>query len=220
MDLSLAARRQPLSPAITKTLTNTFVTVGAMLTLTAVASIAALGLKLTLGSSLLLFALSIALIFATRALRNSAWGLLSLTAFAGLQGVTLGPLLSHYLGLAGGSTIVASAIALTAAGTFTCAGYAIVSRRNFSQLRGMLFGGLVILVLASLAGMFFAIPGLQLVLGAAGAVLFVGYLLLDVGDVVSGLETNYVSASLSIFLDVLNLFTSLLRIFGVLSSDD
>lgn len=219
MDLSLSARRQPLSPAVSKTLTNTFVTVGAMVALTAVTSIASVGVRLSMVAYLVMFAASIGLIFATRALRNSAWGLLALAAFAALQGVVLGPLLAHYLGLRSGGSVIATSLVLTSGATFGCAGYAIASRRDFSQLRGMLFGGLLVLVLASLVGLFFPMPGMQLALAAFGALLFVGYLLLDVGDIVSGLETNYISASLGIFLDVLNLFLSILRLLGIVGDD-
>ncbi len=212
--------RGALSPAIQKTLANTFWTVGGMLAILAVSSVASMGLKLGLGMTLGLLAVSIGLIFATNAYKNSPFGLVLIAAFAGLQGVVLGPLLTHYLAMANGAFIVGSAAAMTALATFTCATYAITSRRSFSQFRGFLLGGTIVLIVASLISMFFPIPLLHVTISAVGALLFLGWLLYDVSSIVTGEETNYITASLGIFLDILNLFVHLLRIMGFLSSDD
>lgn len=209
-----------LGASVQKTLSQTFITVGSMWLLTAVASYFSLDLKLGIGAVLGLFALSIGLIFLTAKLRNSGYGLLSLAAFAGLQGVTLGPLLNHYLSMAGGAQIVTTAALLTGVATIASAGYAITSRRDFSQWGGFLFAGLIVVVVASLVNLFVAMPMLSLVISGVAAVLFVAYIMYDVGAVVNGQETSYISASLSIYLDMLNLFTSLLRLVGFVSSDD
>lgn len=218
-NVQLSSARPGLSQEVTKTLTNTFMTVGAMLMLTALASYFSLELKLGLGVTLALFAGSIGLIFAANALRNSGYGLAILALFAVIQGIVLGPVMGHYISLKNGTSILLMTTALTALATFSVAGYAIISRKDFSQMRGFLMGGLIVLIVASLIGMFFTVPGLSLTLAALGSVLFMGWLLYDVGSIVTGQETNYISASLSIFLDILNLFTSLLRLVGGGSRD-
>lgn len=208
------------SSATQKTLTNTFVTVGAMLAILGAVSVSSLGLHLGIGASLACFVASIGLIFATRKFSGGALGLLMLALFAGLQGITLGPLLTHYLALKGGAGMVGTAAGLTAIGTFACAGYAITSKKDFSRMGGFLLAGTIVLVVASIISVFFPVPLLSVALGAVGALLFLGWLLYDVGAIVSGQETNYINASLGIFLDILNLFTSLLRIMGFWPSGD
>lgn len=209
-----------LAPSIRKTLVNTFWTVGAMFALTAGTSLFTMGLKLGLIATLVCFVGSIALIFATHYFRNSALGLAMLAAFAALQGITLGPLLSHYLAMSNGPGVVGMAAGLTAVATLSCAAYAITTRRDFSRLRGFLFAGLIVVILGSLAGIFIQVPAFHLVLGVVGALLFTGWILFDVSSIVRGEETNYISASLGVFLNVLNLFTSLLRVLGLLGGDD
>lgn len=217
---ALRSSRPALSASVNKTLSNTFFTVGAMMALTGVASVFTMGMQLSLWAYLGCFIASIALIFATHAFRNSGFGLVLLAGFSALQGVTLGPLLTHYLAMPNGASLVASAAGMTALATFGCAAYAITTRRDFSRWRGFLFAGLVVLILASLVGLFVNLPALHLTLSVVSAVLFTGWLLYDVGSIVNGQETNYITASLGIYLDVLNIFISLLRIFGFLPGGD
>jgi modulator of FtsH protease len=208
------------SSEVQKTLTNTFITVGLMVGITGVVSYFSLGLQLGLMTYLACFVASFALIFATRKFSTGPIGLVMLAAFAGFQGVTLGPLLTHYLAMTNGTSIISTAAGLTAAGTFACAMYAISSRRDFSRMGGFLMAGTVVLIVASLISMFFPVPLVQVTISAVGALLFMGWLLYEVGAIVNGDETNYINASLGIFLSVLNLFISLLRIVGFLQNDD
>lgn len=159
-------------------------------------------------------------LFATLALRNSGWGLVGIFAFTGLEGFTLGPVLSHYLGMANGGTIVATAAGLTAAVFLALSVYALVSRKDFSFLGGMLFVGLIALLLASLVALFFPIPALHLTLSVIGVLIFSGYVLYDTSEIIRGGETSCIVATVSLYLDILNLFLNLLRIVGFLSGDD
>lgn len=213
-------RASSMSEGVRKTLFNTFVSVGAMMAITAVVGAASLSLQLGLGAVLGLFAASLVLIFAINYARNSPFGLVLLAAFSGLQGVSMGPVLNHYLNMQGGSGIVASAAGLTALAAFGCAVYAIQSKRDFSRWRGFLFASTLVLLVAMLAAIFIPIPALHIALSAATAVLFTAWLMFDIGAILNGQETNYVSAALSIYLDLLNIFMSLLRLLGVMSSDD
>jgi len=206
-----------LSPSIRSTLTNTFYTVSAMMGVTALTGVASLGLHLGFGASLALVAASIAVLFLVRSNQNNGMGLALLAVFAAIQGLALGPVLSHYLRMTGGPAVVASAAALTAVATFACAVYASRTQ-TFSNLGAYLFGGLLVLLVAMLIGIFVPIPAFHLAISAFGALLFIGFLLYDIGKVKSGVETNYISASISIYLDVLNLFEMLLRILGIVNS--
>lgn len=221
MNLQSTFASQPaLSASIRKTLTNTFITVGAMWLITAVAAGMARGMHMGLGLTLGLVVASLVTIFGVMRFRNSGIGLALLGVFSVLEGVLIGPLMARYLGMAGGSQLVMTAAGLTAAATFGCAIYAITSRRSFSNWGGFLFAALLVFLVASIIAMFVQSTMLHLALSVAGALLFTVYLLFDISNVVTGRETNYISAALSVYLDMLNLFMNLLRILGILGSSD
>jgi modulator of FtsH protease len=158
-------------------------------------------------------------LFATMALRNSGWGLVAVMAFTGIEGFSLGPVLNHYLGMAGGSQTIATAAALTGTAFTVLSGYVLITRKDFSFLGGMLFVGLVLLLLASMVSMIFHVPGMQLALAAVSALIFSGYILYDTSEIVHGGETNYILATVNLYLDILNLFLALLRLVGATSDE-
>lgn len=209
-----------LSDSVRKTLSNTFATVGAMLALTAVASYFAVGVQLSFVMSLLIFAVSIGLLFAIHAFRNSGVGLVLLAAFSVLMGVTLAPMITQHLALPNGAMLVANAAGLTAVATFACSIYAINSKRDFSRLGAFLFAGTIVLLVAMIVAMFVQVPALHLTLSAVGVLLFTGWLLHDMSKIVTGQETNYISASIGVYLDIVNMFTHLLRLLGLLPKSD
>jgi modulator of FtsH protease len=159
-------------------------------------------------------------LFATFALRNSALGLIGITAFAGLEGFALGPLLRHYMNMPSGPAIIMTAAGMAAAMFIILSGYVLVTRKNFEFLGGMLFMALIGLILVSILGMFFHIPGMQLALALAGVLVFSGYILYDTSAIIHGGETNYIIATIQLYLDILNLFVNLLQLVGIGSSDD
>jgi modulator of FtsH protease len=221
MNLQSTFAAQPaLSESIRKTLTNTFITVGAMWLITSVSAALAKGMHMGFGMMLGLFVVSLVIMFGVSRYRDSGIGLTLLGVFAAIQGVLLGPVLARYLGMSGGTELVMTAAGLTAAATFGCAMYCVVSRRSFSHWGGFLFAALLVLLVASIIAIFVQSTMLTLALSIAGALLFTVYLLYDISNVVTGRETNYIMAALGVFLDMLNLFTSLLRILGILGSDD
>lgn len=146
------------------------------------------------------------------ALRNSAWGVAALLSMTGALGVLLGPILQIAFARANGAELVLMAGTGTAAIFLTMAGIAMTSKRDFSFLGNFLMVGLVLLILATLANMFLQLPALELTLATVGVALFSLYALHDVSRVVNGGETNYIVAAMSIYLDIFNLFTSLLRL--------
>ena len=161
---------------------------------------------------LLMFGAMLGMLFAVTLLRNSAWGVAALLGFTFVSGVFLTPILSVAAGLRNGGQLVALAGGMTAAIFFAMATIATVSKRDFSFLGKFLFVGLILLVVASLANLFFQVPAVSLTISAIAVLLFSMYLLHDVSRIVHGGETNYITATLSLFLDVYNIFISLLNL--------
>ena len=161
---------------------------------------------------LLMFGVMIGALFGVTALRNSAWGVPALFGFTFIAGLMLAPILSVALGFRNGGQLIGLAGGMTAAIFFAMAGIATVTKRDFSFLGKFLFVGLVILIVASLANLFFQIPALSLTISAVAVLVFSLYLLHDVSNIVRGGETNYITATLNLFLDVYNIFISLLQL--------
>jgi len=148
---------------------------------------------------------------------NSAAGIAVVFAFTGLLGFGLGPLLNHYLSLANGSQLIATAMGGTAIIFLGLSGYALTTQRDFSFLGGFLFAGLIVVLLAAVAGLFLQMPGLFLAINAAVIMLFSGFILFDTSRIINGGETNYIMATTGIFLSIYNIFTSLLHLLGFAS---
>jgi FtsH-binding integral membrane protein len=161
---------------------------------------------------LLMFGAMLAMLFGVSALRNSAWGVVALFGFTFVAGVFLTPILTVAAGLANGGQIVALAGGMTAAIFFAMATIATVTKRDFSFMGKFLFVGLIVVVVASLANLFLQIPALSLTISAVAVLLFSAYLLYDISNIVNGGETNYVMATLGIFLNLYNIFISLLNL--------
>ncbi|HEX8011468.1 MAG TPA: Bax inhibitor-1/YccA family protein [Casimicrobiaceae bacterium] len=166
---------------------------------------------------LLMFGAMIASLFVVAALRNSGWGVVAVFGFTFISGLMLAPILQVAMGLRNGGQLVALAGGMTAAVFFVMATIATVSKRDFSFLGKFLFVGLVLLVIASLANLFFQVPALAVTLSAIAVLIFSGYLLYDVSDIVRGGETNYIMATVRLFLDILNLFINLLNLLMIFS---
>ncbi len=151
---------------------------------------------------------------------NSAAGIGVVFSFTGLLGFGLGPTIGHYLSVPGGSQIVMTALGGTGVIFLGLSGYALTTRRDFSFMGGFLFMGLLVILGAALANIFFAIPALSLALSAGIVMLFSGFILYDTGRMVNGGETNYIHATVSLYISILNIFTSLLHLLGAFGGDD
>jgi modulator of FtsH protease len=163
-------------------------------------------------STLLMIAVMFGMLWAVQANRDSGLGVVLLLAFTGVMGLFLGPILQVAAGLSNGGQIVTLAAGGTAAIFLTLAGIATTSKRDFSFLGKFLMIGLVMLILASLANLFFQIPALALTLSGVAVLLFSGLLLFDISRIVNGGETNYVMATLAVYLDLYNIFVNLLQL--------
>lgn len=169
--------------------------------------------------TLVMFGVMMGLFFAIQANRNSSLGVVLLLALTGFMGLMLGPILQFALHLANGGQIVGLAAGGTGAIFVALSLIASTSKRDFSFLGKFLMVGLVLLILASLANLFFHIPALALMLSAVGVLIFSGFILFDVNRIVNGGETNYVMATLSIYLDIYNLFINLLQLLMMLMGE-
>ena len=166
-----------------------------------------------------------ALLFAISKMRNSAWGILLVFAFTGILGFSVGPVVNFYMQTAGGTQTVLTALTLTGIIFLSLSGYTLVSQKDFSFMGGFLMTGLWVVIGAivlSLVGGFFGIhiSGLQLAISAAIVILMSGLILYDTSQIIHGGETNYIMATVSLYLSIYNLFMSLLHIIGAFSGDD
>ena len=162
----------------------------------------------------------IGLLFALQSMRNSVWALPLTFAFTGFMGWTMGPMIGYYLAAPGGASIVGNALFGTAAVFLSLSAYVITTKKDFSFLGGFLFTGLIVALLAMIVLIFFQVPALSLALSAMLAMLAAGYILFDTSRIVNGGETNYVMATVSLYVDIYLLFTNLLALFGVFSGDE
>jgi modulator of FtsH protease len=159
------------------------------------------------------------LLYATTKLRDSGWGLVSVFGLTGFMGYTLGPIIGHYLALPNGGQTVMLAMSGTGAVFLGLSAYAVISRKDFSFMGGFLAVGVLVAFLASLAGVFLQIPALSLTISAAFVLLMSGLILFETSNIIHGGETNYIMATVSLFVSIYNLFLSLLQLLGFTSSD-
>lgn len=160
------------------------------------------------------------LLFLTTKLRNSGWGLVSVFALTGFMGYTLGPIVSRYLDMPNGGQTVMTAMGATAAIFVGLSGYALTTRKDFSFMGGFLMVGILVAFLAGLGVIFLQMPALSLAVSAMFVLLMAGLILYETSNIIRGGETNYVMATVTLFVAIFNLFTSLLHLLGFMNSDD
>lgn len=160
------------------------------------------------------------LLFLTYKLQNSAWGLATVFALTGFMGLTLGPILNAYLSLPHGNQTVMMAMGGTAVIFLGLSAYALGTRKDFSFMGGFLMVGILVAFLAGLGAIFFQLPGLALAVSAMFVLLMSGLILYQTSQIVHGGETNYILATVTLYVSIFNLFTSLLHLLGVFNSDD
>ena len=160
------------------------------------------------------------LLFATAKFRNSGLGLVFVFALTGFMGYTLGPILTGYLSLSNGSQIVTTAMAATGIIFIALSGYALVLRKNFSFMGSFLMVGILVGFLAGLGAVFFEMPGLSLAVSAMFVLLMAGLILYETSNIIHGGETNYIMATVTLFVAIFNLFTSLLHLLGFMNGQE
>lgn len=159
------------------------------------------------------------LMFLLPKFENSSAGVGIVFLCTGMLGFGLGPMLNYYTALPNGSTIVATAMGGTGVIFLTLSAYVLKTKKSFDFMGGMLFVGLMVIFGALLLNLFLQIPALSMVLSGAIVLLMSGFILFDTGRIINGGETNYIRATVSMFLNIFNLFTSLLHLLGIMSDD-
>jgi modulator of FtsH protease len=159
------------------------------------------------------------LLFLTARFRDSALGLLFVFALTGFMGLTLGPIISAYLSMPNGDQIVMTAMGGTGVIFLGLSGYALTTRKDFSFIGGFLMVGILVAFLAGIASIFLSMPGLALAVSAMFVLLMSGLILYETSQIIHGGETNYIMATVTLYVAIYNLFTSLLHLLGAFSNE-
>ena len=164
---------------------------------------------------LFFMAIAFGFIWAIEKTKESAAGVFVLLGFTFFMGLMLTPILTRTLGYSNGASLIMTAFGGTACIFAVMASWATVSKRDFSMMGKWLFAGVIMLILASVANIFLGLSALQMTISVLAIGIFSAFILYDVQRIVNGGETNYISATLAIYLDVYNIFTSLLSLLGL-----
>jgi len=206
--------------ATNKVLRNTY----ALLSMTLLFSAVTAGISMTMNmgfmSPLLVLGGYFGLLFLTTKFRNSSLGLVFVFALTGFMGLTLGPLLNAYLSLPNGGELVMTALGGTGVIFLGLSGYALTTRKDFSFMGGFLMVGILVAFLAGIATLFFNVPGMALAVSAMFVLLMSGLILWQTSNIIHGGETNYIMATVTLYISIYNLFTSLLHLLGAFSGND
>ncbi len=218
--LNSAGRSQTSVLSTNRVIRNTYLLLSMTLLFSAATAGVSLALNLPHPGLLLTLVGYFGLLFATTKFRNSGLGLVFVFALTGFMGYTLGPILSAYLSLPNGGQIVMTAMGATGAIFFGLSGYALMSRKDFSFMGGFLMVGILVAFLAGLGAVFFEMPGLSLAVSAMFVLLMAGLILYETSNIIHGGETNYIMATVTLFVAIYNLFTSLLHLLGFMNGEE
>jgi modulator of FtsH protease len=171
------------------------------------------GLLLTLGGYF-------GLLFLTAKFRDNALGLAFVFALTGFMGYTLGPILNAYLAMPNGGQVVMTAMGATGAIFLGLSGYALTTRKDFSFMGGFLITGILVAFLAGLGAIFLEMAGLSLAVSSIFVLLMAGLILYETSNIIHGGESNYIMATVTLYVAIYNLFTSLLHLVGAAGSQE
>jgi len=207
--------------ATNKLIRNTYILLSLTLAFSALTAGLSMMMAVSHGVSLICSIGAIGLLwFVLPRFANSAAGIGLVFVITGLLGFGLGPMLNYYAAMNNGGQLIATAFGGTAAIFLGLSGYALVSRKDFSFLGGFLVMGFVVVLVAMLANIFMQIPALSLALSAVVIFIMGGFILYDTSRMVNGGETNYILATIGLYIAILNIFTSLLHLLGAFGGDD
>jgi modulator of FtsH protease len=208
-----------IAAASHRVLRNTYLLLSLCLAFSAVAAGASYALRLPHPGIIITLVGYFGLLFLINKYRDSGAGVALVFALTGFMGYTLGPILGQYLNMPNGAQTVMMALGGTAAIFLGLSAYALTTKRDLSFMGGFLFVGVLVAFLAGLAAIFLKIPALSLTVSAVFVLLMSGMILYETNSIVRGGETNYVMATLSLFVSIFNLFTSLLHLLGFTSNE-
>ena len=213
-------RTQGVTLATNKVIRNTYALLSMTLLFSALTAGVSMSLNLPHPGLLITLAGYFGLLFATAKFRNSSLGLGFVFALTGFMGYTLGPILNAYLAMANGGQIVMTAMGATGAIFIGLSGYALSSRKDFSFMGGFLMAGILLAFFAGLGAIFFEMPALSLAVSAMFVLLMSGLILYETSNLIHGGETNYIMATVTLYVSIFNLFTSLLHLLGFMNGDE
>jgi modulator of FtsH protease len=213
-------RTQPSTLATNKVIRNTYTLLSLTLLFSALTAGLSMALNLPHPGMLLTMVGYFGLLFLTSKFRNSGLGLVFVFALTGFMGLTLGPIVNLYLHLPNGHQVVMTALGATGVIFLSLSGYALTSRKDFSFMGAFLMVGILVAFLAGIASVFFTMPGLSLAVAAMFVLLMSGLILFETSQLVHGGETNYIMATVSLYVSIYNLFLSLLQLLGAFGGDD
>ena len=202
-----------------KVLRNTYFLLGLTMAFSAVVAYISMSLNLPYPNLIVLLVGFYGLLFVTNRLANSAWGILAAFAFTGFMGYTIGPILNMYVAR-GMEDLIMLAFAGTAIVFFACSAYVLTTKKDMSFLSTAIFSLFIVLLLGIVASFFFQIPALAVGIRALFVVFSTMTILYETSNIIYGGETNYIRATVSIYVSIYNLFISLLRLLSIFSSDD
>ena len=214
IDLQAAGHSIAATLASNKVIRNTYLLLAMTLAFSALTAAAAMALNLPHPGLVLTLVGYFGLLFLTARFRDRALGLAFVFALTGFMGYTLGPILNAYLGLPNGPQVVMTALGATGVVFLGLSGYALTSRRDFSFMGGFLMVGILVAFLAGLGAIFFQMPALSLAVSAMFVLLMSGLILYETSNIIHGGETNYIMATVTLYVSIFNLFTSLLHLLG------
>lgn len=217
---STAARLEASIIETNKVLRNTYMLLGMTLAFSALTAGVSMAINLPYSMGLVLSLVGFGLLFVVHRMADSAKGLPAIFAFTGVLGAALGPMLNHYVALSGGPQLVMQALGGTAIVFFGLSAYALQSKRDFSAMTGFLVTGLIVAIVAMIANIFLAIPALSLTISSVVVLIMSGLILADTSRIIRGGETNYIRATVGLYLSIYNLFTSLLHLLGAFGGDE
>lgn len=219
VDRTVLAMPRAASGAAERVLRNTYLLLSATLLWSSLCAIVSMQMALPYPGILLTLVGYYGLLFAIMRLRNSAWSVALVFALTGFMGYTLGPILNLYLrAIPNGGTVIMTAVGITGLTFLALSAFAVVTRRNFRFMTSFLFVGVITGVLLSLGAVLFHLPGLSLAVSGLFVLLSSGLILWQTGEIVNGGETNYVLATVGLYVQIFNLFTSLLNLLGYSSN--
>jgi modulator of FtsH protease len=207
--------------ATNKVLKNTYMLLAATLAFSAVTAMVSLAIGVPTWTYLATVIVAMLLgIFVLPKAANSASGIGVIFLITGLLGFGLGAILQLYLQLPKGPQVIATAFGGTGVIFLGLSGYALTTKRDFSFMGGFVFAGMIAVLVAIVANLFFQMPALSLAISGAIILLMSAFILWDTSRIINGGETNYIMATYGIYLSIFNIFISLLQILGVMGGDE
>ncbi|NDW19995.1 Bax inhibitor-1/YccA family protein [Alteromonas hispanica] len=210
---------QPSVLQTNKVLRNTYMLLAMTLAFSAVCAGVAMAVGISPMMSLGMTIGAFITLFVVQKKADSSSGIFWVFVFTGLMGASLGYTLNFYLGVAGPGLIM-EALGATALVFFALSGYVLTTKKDFSFMGGFLVVGLVVVLVAAIANIFFAVPAVSLAISAAIVFIMSGFILFDTSRIIHGGETNYIRATVSLYLNIYNLFTAILHLLGAFGGDD